>query len=148
MDPPLPDDFSPYGSAKKPSNDARQPSHQPQEGGDDDPSDDGLSPYHKSPPMTDTRFSIFFQWVCGVAASLVTMGIVWMASISVSTARKVDVLIDRPEPVPRWQYESDVRQIKEDLKDTQSRVTAVETLQKEGINRGYEQRYDAGRDRR
>lgn len=98
--------------------------------------------------MTDTRFSIFFQWVCGVAASLVTMGIVWMASISVSTARKVDVLIDRPEPVPRWQYESDVRQIKEDLKDTQSRVTAVETLQKEGINRGYEQRYDAGRDRR
>ncbi len=78
---------------------------------------------------TDARFSIFFQWVCGVTASLVTIGIVWMASISVSTARKVDVLIDRPESVPRWQYENDVRQIKEDLNDTKRRVTAVEERQ-------------------
>lgn len=85
--------------------------------------------------MTDARFSVFFQWVCGVAASLVTIGIVWVANISVSTARKVDVLIDRPESVPRWQYESDVKQIKDDLNDTKSRVNAVETRQIEAIQR-------------
>lgn len=85
--------------------------------------------------MNDARFSVFFQWVCGVAASLVTIGIVWVANISVSTARKVDVLIDRPESVPRSQYESDVRQIKDDLNDTRNRVTAVETRQIEAIQR-------------
>ena len=90
--------------------------------------------------MNDTRFSIFFQWVCGVAASLVTIGIVWVAGISVSTARKVDVLLDRPEPVPRSQYEPDIRQIKEDLKETKGRVTAVERRQIEGIARGRLQR--------
>ncbi len=147
MDPQLPGDFDPYGSAKKSSRDIRQPSHQPQEGGDDDPSNDGLLPNHGS-PMTDARFSIFFQWFCGISASLVTIGIVWVAGISVSTARKVDVLLDRPEPVPRWQYENDARQIKEDLNDTQRRVTAVEQRQIEGIARGYEQRYDAARERR
>ncbi len=92
--------------------------------------------------MNDNRFSIFFQWVCGVAASLVTISIVWVAGISVSTARKVDVLLDRPEPVPRWQYENDMRQIKEDLNDTKSRVTAVERRQIEGIVRGRMPRAD------
>jgi hypothetical protein len=140
MDKQLPPDFDPYRLAKKPADGIGQHSQQPEEGGDDDPTDDGLSPHHGSPPMTDTRFSIFFQWVCGVAASLVTCGIVWVASISVSTARKVDVLLDRPEPVPRWQYENDVRQIKEDLKDTQKRVTTVEERQRDNIGRGYEQR--------
>jgi hypothetical protein len=95
--------------------------------------------------MTDARFSVFFQWVCGVAASLVTIGIVWVAGISVSTARKVDVLLDRPEPVPRWQYENDARQIKDDLNDTQKRLTAVEQRQLDAIGRGYEQRNDAPR---
>lgn len=98
--------------------------------------------------MKESQFSVFFQWICGIAASLVTVGIVWMASISVSTARKVDVLIDRPESVPRWQYENDVRQIKEDLNDTKSRVTAVEQRQIEGIARGYQQQRDEPRDRR
>lgn len=97
--------------------------------------------------MTDARFSIFFQWVCGVAASLVTIGIVWVANISVSTARKVDVLIDRPESVSRWQYESDIRQIKDDLNDTKGRVTAVERRQIEAIQRGYERRDETSRDR-
>jgi hypothetical protein len=137
MDPPLPDDFDPYGSAKKPTQRVRDNGQQPQEGGDDDALDDSLSPDHESPmsTMTDARFSVFFQWVCGVAASLVTIGIVWVANISVSTARKVDVLIDRPESVPRWQYESDVKQIKDDLNDTKSRVNAVETRQIEAIQR-------------
>jgi hypothetical protein len=140
VDAQLPNDFDPYRLAKKTANRARDQREQPKKGSDDDAADNGLFPYHESPPMTDTRFSIFFQWICGVAASLVTMGIVWMASISVSTARKVDVLIDRPEPVPRWQYENDVRQIKEDLKDTQKRVATVEERQRDTIGRGYEQR--------
>lgn len=145
MDKPLPDDFDPY-SAKKPAQRVRYHSHQPQGGGDDESLDDRLSPNHES-PMTDARFSIFFQWVCGVAASLVTIGIVWVAGISVSTARKVDVLLDRPESVPRWQYENDARQIKDDLNDTKKRVTAVEMRQIEGITRGYEHRSEV-RERR
>jgi hypothetical protein len=95
--------------------------------------------------MTDTRFSFFLKCLFGVATSLITIGIVWITGISVSTARKVDVLLDRPEPVPRWQYENDARQIKEDLNDTQRRVTAVEQRQLDAIARGYEQRPDAPR---
>lgn len=148
MDKPLPEDFDPYRLAKKTSDRVRNKAQQPQESGDDDAADDGLLPYHESPPMTDARFSVFFQWICGVAASLVTIGIVWVANVTVSTARKVDVLIDRPEPVPRWQYENDVKQIKDDLKDTQSRVTAVEQRQINSIGRGYEQRYDGAREHR
>lgn len=140
MDTQLPDDFDPYGLSKKSSKRVRNPSQKPKASGDDDPADDGFFPYHDAPPMTDNRFSIFFQWVCGVAASLVTIGIVWVAGISVSTARKVDVLLDRPEPVPRWQYENDMRQIKDDLNDTKSRMTAVERRQIEGIARGRLQR--------
>jgi hypothetical protein len=145
MDKPLPDDFDPYGLAEKPAKRVRNKGHEPQNGGNQDPSEDGLSPNHESPPMTDARFSIFFQWVCGVAASLVTCGIVWVASISVSTARKVDVLLDRPEPVPRWQYENDAKQIKEDLNDTKHRVSAVEQRQLDAIGRGYEQRSNGHR---
>lgn len=140
MDKQLPGDFDPYRLIKKPANSIRNQREQPKDSCDDDSTDDGFSPDHESPPMTDNRFSIFFQWVCGVAASLVTVGIVWVASISVSTARKVDVLLDRPEPVPRWQYENDARQIKEDLNDTQRRVTAVEQRQLDALGRGYEQR--------
>jgi hypothetical protein len=145
MDKQLPPDFDPYGSAKNPPHNARDPGQQPQEGGDDDPPEHGLSPNHGSPPMTDSRFSFFLQWFFGIAASLVTVGIVWVAGISVSTARKVDVLLDRPESVPRWQYENDARQIKEDLNDTQRRVTAVEQRQLDAIARGYEQRANSRR---
>jgi hypothetical protein len=151
MDKPLPPDFDPNSLGVPPAprrlGPVRDQSQRGEEGSDEQSSDDGLLENHERIPVTDARFTSFLNWVFGIAATLVTLGIVWIANVSVSTASKVDVLIDRPEPVPRWQYESDVKQIKDDLKDTQSRVTAVETLQKEGINRGYEQRYDAARGR-
>lgn len=78
---------------------------------------------------------MLLQWGGGIAASLVTVGIVWIASISVSTARKVDVLLDRPQPIPVYQYETDMRVLKDDVSATKQRITAIENRQLEGLSR-------------
>lgn len=73
---------------------------------------------------TDARFTSFLNWVFGIAATLVTLGIVWIANISVSTAGKVDRLLDRPPSVPAQQYEKDMEQLKERVKAIEERVRA------------------------
>jgi hypothetical protein len=79
--------------------------------------------------------SFFVKVAVGIFASLITTGFVWITGISVSTARKVDVLVERPAPVPLSQYESDMRQIKDQIATTNSRVSAIETRQVETINK-------------
>ena len=78
----------------------------------------------------------------GIVAFLFGSGIVGLTNISISTARKVDVLIDRPIPVPLSQYESDMRQlkaeistIKEEGTTTKDRIKAIESRQVESLNK-------------
>lgn len=129
MDKPLPPNFDPYSLRVKPSprrsggiNDKRQSS---EEGGDEQSLEDGFPENHERIPVTtDARFTSFLNWVFGIAATLVTLGIVWIANISVSTAGKVDRLLDRPPSVPVQQYESDMHQLKERVKLIEERVRA------------------------
>lgn len=64
-----------------------------------------------------------------IVAALCTTGIVWIASISVSTASKVDVLLSRPEPVPLRQYDQDMLHLNGEMSETKRRVTAIEQRQ-------------------
>lgn len=79
--------------------------------------------------------SFWVKTLVGIFASLITVGIVWITSISVSTARKVDVLVERPAPVPLSQYTSDMIQLKEQLAATNTRVKAIEDRQVSTINK-------------
>lgn len=126
-DKPLPDDFDPHSVRAKPSpggsggvDDDRQGA---QEGGDEQSLEDGFFENHERIPVTtDARFTSFLNWVFGIAATLVTLGIVWIANVSVSTAAKVDRLLDRPPSVPAQQYENEMKQLKD-------RVQAIEQRQ-------------------
>lgn len=76
MDKPLPDDFDPYGR------------------GDMRISNDAQG------------FTLFFQWLQGIAAVIVTTALVWGAS-SVSQLREdVAVLKDRPQPVTKAEFDA------------------------------------------
>ena len=114
----------------------------PQKPGDDNTAPDRFSPDHGEPSLT-AEPSFFVKVTVSIFASLVTTGIVWITGLSVSTARKMDVLIERPAPVPLSQYESDMRQLKEQISMTTSRVTAIETRQVETLNK-----YEIGPQRR
>lgn len=127
MDNPLPHDFDPYSLRRKPSPrrscDVDDDGQCGQEGGDEQSFDDSFLENHEGIPVTtDARFTSFLNWVFGIAATLVTLGIVWIANVSVSTAAKVDRLLDRPPSVPVQQYENDMNQLKE-------RVQAIEQRQ-------------------
>lgn len=76
---------------------------------------------------TDARFTSFLNWVFGIAATLVTLGIVWIANVSVSTAGKVDRLLDRPPSVPVQQYESDMQQLKDRVRAIEQRQVAAQS---------------------
>jgi hypothetical protein len=132
MDRRLPNDFDPYSFRRKPSpgrsggiHDEGQSS---QEGGDEQSFDDGFLENHEGIPVTtDARFTSFLNWVFGIAATLVTLGIVWIANVSVSTAAKVDRLLDRPPSVPVHQYENDMQQLKERVKAIEQRQLASQS---------------------
>lgn len=70
----------------------------------------------------EPRFMSFFQWLSGIAAVLIALGIGWIASISVSTASDVKVLLARPEPVPMEQYKSDQSQLQRQLETMQKQL--------------------------
>ena len=107
---------------------------QPQECRDDDPTNDSFKPHELSMPPGH-GFDVFVKWLYGIAASLVTIGIVSIATTTVSTANKVDVLLDRPMPVPVQQYENDMRQLKEKMASTEARVDRIEQRQLDSIAR-------------
>ena len=89
-----------------------KPVRRPQRKRNDDPFPHG--PLKHEPSMTtDKRFTYFIQVVCGITATLVTTGIVWMASVSVSTARKVDVLTEKTVNIERRVEGIERRQIEE-----------------------------------
>lgn len=90
-------------------------------------------PSQKDLPVTDSRFTVFFQWLAGITGVLVATGIIWIAQVSVSTARKVDVLLDRPTPVPMSQYSSDREQTMQSLRTIDLRVKAIEDRQIETL---------------
>lgn len=141
MDKELPDNFDPYASgadrAPQPFRGVNDHGNRPQENDDYDSPDNGFFPdSHEVLPVKDARVTLLLQWCGGVAASLVTVGIVWIASISVSTARKVDVLLDRPQPIPVYQYETDMRVLKDDVAATKLRITSIENRQLESIRVG------------
>lgn len=138
MDPPLPHDFDPY-SGRKPSPQRLRSFHErerkPQDSGDDDSSDDQQPATQGNLPMKPFWLSML-RVAAGIAATiaaaLCTTGIVWIASISVSTASKVDVLLARPEPVPLRQYDKDMLQLNGEMSETKRRVTAIEQRQLNG----------------
>lgn len=135
MDAPLPDDFDPY-SARKPSPKSVRASHErerePQESCNDESPDDQQSPAQGDLPVKPFWISVLkvsAGIVATIVAALCTTGIVWIASISVSTAAKVDVLLSRPEPVPLKQYDKDMLLLSGDLIETKRRITAIEQHQ-------------------
>ena len=71
------------------------------------------TPHHKAIPVTDARFTVFVKWVCGIAATLITAGILSIANISVSTARKVDVLVEKTSTIEKQVEKIERRQMKE-----------------------------------
>jgi hypothetical protein len=80
-------------------------------------------PHGPFPAMTkDTRFTYFIQVICGIAATLLTTGIVWIASISVSTARKVDVLTEKSVTVEKSVDRIDKRVERIEQRQTGQRV--------------------------
>jgi hypothetical protein len=139
MDAPLPDDFDPYSRSKpapKRLRSLHDSERKPQDSSNDESPDDQQPATQGDLPVKPFGFSIL-RVTAGIAATmaaaLCTTGIVWIASISVSTASKVDVLLDRPPPVPLYQYEKDMLQLKQEVSDTKQRVTAIEQRQLDGL---------------
>lgn len=136
MDKPLPDDFDPYASGRHPAPNRLRALHdherEPQDSSDDDSPDDQQPATQGDLLMKPFGVSML-KAAAGIAATIVaalcTTGIVWIASISVSTASKVDVLLARPEPVPLRQYDQDMLHLNGEMSETKRRVTAIEQRQ-------------------
>lgn len=86
--------------------------------------------------------SFWMKTIATLVGGLFATGLAGIVNISLSTARKVDVLIDRPIPVPLSQYESDMRQLKSEISTikeegtaTKERVKAIENRQVESLNK-------------
>lgn len=91
-------------------------------------------PAHGEPSVSGEP-SFLVKTIASIVATLGTAGILALTGLGVSTARKVDVLIDRPAPVPLSQYESDMRQLKEEIAATKARVKTIEDRQLESLNK-------------
>lgn len=89
MDTQLPDDFDPYGR------------------GDMRISNDS------------TGFTLFFQWLLGIAAVIVAAALLWGASSLTQLREDVAVLKDRPQPVTKAEF--DVK-----MESFDKRLTALE----------------------
>jgi aryl-alcohol dehydrogenase-like predicted oxidoreductase len=66
-------------------------------------------------------FTLFFQWVMGLASVIVAAAIIWGAS-SVSQLREdVAVLKDRPAPVTKSEFDSRMQAVEARLSNLESR---------------------------
>lgn len=67
-------------------------------------------------------FTLFFQWLMGVAAVIVATALIWGASSVASLREDMAVLKDRPAPVTKAEF--DVR-----MEAVERRLTSLETKQ-------------------
>lgn len=124
--------------APQPSDKLNEPVSRPQERADNETTQHRLDyfkrPSHETPPLK-SRWMTVLKWAAGIVATVVagvlTTGIVWIISVSVSTASKVDVLLDRPPPVPLSQYQEDMSDLKRDVDEIDQRVSDIERKQLE-----------------
>lgn len=65
-------------------------------------------------------FTLFFQWLMGIAAVIVSTALIWVATSVASLREDMAVLKDRPAPVT--QAEFDVR-----MQSVEARLTRLET---------------------
>lgn len=67
----------------------------------------------------DHRLTQIVAWLGVIGAGLMTMLIAWSATTTASVDKSVAILLDRPAPVSKAQYDSDRQEI----------LTAIRTLQ-------------------
>lgn len=80
----------------------------------------------------DRRLTKIISWIGGITAVLVSTGAIWSISILVSTERSVAILLDRPAPVSKAQYDADrqemlgaIHTLQGDVKDIQLKQAAT-----------------------
>lgn len=67
----------------------------------------------------DGRLTKIIAWIGSILGVIFTTGAIWATSLLVSTDRSVAILLDRPAPVSKAQYDADRQEI----------LAAIHTLQ-------------------
>lgn len=65
-------------------------------------------------------FTLFFQWLMGIAAVIVSTALIWVASSVASLREDMAVIKDRPQPVTKEEFS--VR-----MESVERRLSALET---------------------
>lgn len=80
----------------------------------------------------DKRLTKILAWLAGVLSIIITSAAIWGTSLLVSTDKSVGILLDRPAPVSKAQYDADRQEIlsaihvlQGDVKDIQLKQAAT-----------------------
>lgn len=73
-------------------------------------------------------------WIFGIGGVLTASLLIWIGANVVETRQNVAIILDRPAPLSKEQYESDKRYLYEKLGSIDERVKAIEGRQVEARN--------------
>lgn len=84
----------------------------------------------------DNSVNKFVNWMASIGAILVSALMIWVASTTQETSKQVAILLDRPTPVSKAQYDQDrqemltkISSLQADVKDIQAKQSATINLQ-------------------
>lgn len=136
---------SAWDLSEKRLDDSGDQSEDPQEDDDeqrfDERPDHRRSPDAHEEPSMIREPSFGMKTLASIVATLGTAGMIGLVNMSISNARKLDVLVERPPSVSQAQYEGDMKQIKSELQKvkedgalTQQQVAEIKRQQTETLN--------------
>lgn len=83
--------------------------------------------------VKDPRVSPIINWLAVIGGGLVTAGLIWLISTSNNVDKQVGILLARPIPVSKEQYDSDLSEIKREMSTIKNDVKDIQIKQAEGI---------------
>lgn len=79
----------------------------------------------------DSRLTKILAWIASVCASFIVAFAIWAAATLVNVDKRVSILLDRPQPVSKEQYDSDRKEMGEAVKVLQRDVSEIKLKQAE-----------------
>lgn len=83
----------------------------------------------------DSRVSLIIQWLAGIGAIFAATGGIWVMATLVGVDKATGILLSRPVPVSKEQYDSDMTQFRHEISTIKADVKDIQTKQAETINR-------------
>lgn len=84
---------------------------------------------------SDGRVTAIVNWFAGIGIVLVSASMIWMMSTTSSTEKAVAILLDRPVPVSKAQYDTDRQETLSAIHALQADVKDIQFKQAQTLNR-------------